>query len=186
MMLSVLPMEELTTAGVSPGLAALLSRMCALKPSARPCAAEALRELQRVLGGRGRQVTPQPAGDTADPDFYLNLPEGYQLTPAYSVRRWLGRGTFGVVYQVYDNLADADLAVKIVLKDRESVVERLRHEYRILRNLTPHPNVVRVYNADYLPGGQIPYLALPGSRPSCRLGTRSLRQSSTPNDLDAA
>jgi len=157
---SVLPTEELAAAGIPQLIVALLQRMCALKPSARPSAAEALQELQRALGGRGRLVTLQLHGDTANPDFYRNLPEGYQLTPTYSVRRRLGKpGTFGVAYQVYDNLADTDLVVKLVLKDRESVVDRLRHEYQILRNLAPHPNVVRVHNADYLPGGQIPYLA---------------------------
>ena len=67
-------------------------------------------------------------------------------------------GSFSAVYQVYDNLADTDWAVKIVDRDQESPVERLRQEYAILRALPPHPNVVAVENADYLYGGDVAYL----------------------------
>ena len=62
------------------------------------------------------------------------------------------------MYQVYDNLADADRAVKIVDRDRDSNVARLEQEYRILLSLPQHPNVVRVESADYLDGQDLPYL----------------------------
>ncbi|WP_155943150.1 hypothetical protein [Mycobacterium sp. 141] len=50
-------------------------------------------------------------------------------------------------YQVYDVLARTDRALKLVLKDRESVLERLQHEYQILLNLPAHPHVVTVSRA---------------------------------------
>ncbi|WP_149263456.1 serine/threonine protein kinase [Actinomadura sp. K4S16] len=159
---SVLPSPVLASAGVEGELAALLQRLCERAPSARPTAEEALKELLRIIGGGdgGRGGTGGSRGGSAGgqgPD-YRNLPEGYQLTQKYMVRRKLGSGSYGIVYQVYDNLAAEDRAVKIVYKDRESPPERIRQEYRILLALPPHDNVVKVEYADYLPDGH-PYLA---------------------------
>jgi serine/threonine protein kinase len=155
---SVLPDEPMTAAGLPDGLVELLRKMCARAPSARPTAADALRALSRLgsaesSAGGGTTGRPVSGGR---PD-YENLPENFQLTPQYVVQRKLGKGTFGTVYQVYDNLAGTDQAIKIVMKDRESLVERLRQEYRVLRNLS-HPHVVKVEGAAYLDGGDIPYL----------------------------
>jgi serine/threonine protein kinase len=147
---SELPSGPLAAAGISPPVTKLLRLMCASSQSARPTAAQALEQLS-ALG-----TAPAPAPVTQRPD-YRNLPEGYQLTRKYTVQRRVGTGTFGAVYQVYDNLAGADRAVKIVDRDRESLIERLRQEYQVLLRLPPHPNVVRVESADYL-DGDVPYL----------------------------
>lgn len=152
-----LPAEELAAAGVQPALAELLTSMCDPEPSRRPAACDALQRLRRIVSGPVPR--PRPVPDAEGRPDYWNLPENYRLTPKYTVRRKLGRGTFGAVYQVYDDFASADRAVKIVLKDRESVVERLKQEYQILVNLPPHPNVVKVEAADYLNATDIPYLA---------------------------
>jgi serine/threonine protein kinase len=148
---SALPIGPMTAAGLPPPLIDLLQRMCAQAPGTRPTAAQAEEALaaasmsQHVRG-------PQHRAD------YRNLPEGYQLTRKYTVQRKIGGGSFGVVYQVYDNLAGADRAVKIVDRDRDSNVARLEQEYRTLLTLSPHPNVVRVESADYLDGQDVPYL----------------------------
>jgi serine/threonine protein kinase len=159
---SVLPAEVMDAAGIPEQLADLLQHMCARTPSARLTAAEALRELNRYAGPGGSRGGQSPAQQVArdgeEPD-YRELPQDYPLTPKYTIRRRLGRGTYGVVYQVYDDLAGADRAVKIVLRDRDSVVERLRQEYQVLINLPPHPNVVKVESADYLNGTRTPYIA---------------------------
>lgn len=150
---SVLPGGPMAAAGLSAPLTSLLRRMCAHAPGDRPSAAEALDALTRS-GASPPTAAPERRAD------YRNLPEGYQLTRKYTVQRKIGSGSFGAVYQVYDNLADADRAVKIVDRDRESPVERLRQEYQVLlqlQQLPPHPNVVKVESADYL-DGDIPYL----------------------------
>ncbi len=49
---SLLPAAELARAGVDAAVSRLLQRMCALAPSRRPSAAEALRDLRRALVGR--------------------------------------------------------------------------------------------------------------------------------------
>ena len=148
---SALPSDPMAAAGLPRPLIDLLRRMCAHARAARPTAAQAL----DVLAGAGTAERATRAERRAD---YRNLPEGYQLTRKYTVQRKIGSGTFGTVYQVYDNLAGADRAVKIVDWDRESQVARLQQEYHILLLLPPHPNVVRVESADYLNGNDVPYL----------------------------
>ena len=67
-------------------------------------------------------------------------------------------GAFGVVYKVFDTLADADRALKLILRDRHSTTERLKKEYRTLRALPSHEHVVKVLDADFLPGDGPPFL----------------------------
>jgi serine/threonine protein kinase len=165
---SILPSLDLLNAGATPELAAWLQRLCAHEPGARPSAIEAVRALDLILQrrpGPSREHEAEPAGSGQIPargkDFYLDLPTDHSLTPKYIVRRRLGRpGTFGVAYRVFDTLEQIDKAIKLVFRDRDSVTERLRHEFQILLRLPPHPNVVRVLHADFLPGtdATIPYL----------------------------
>ena len=149
---SALPSGPMAAVGLPQPLIDLLRRMCAHSPETRPTAAQAVEALASAVGGASSARRAEPRAD------YRNLPEGYQLTRKYTVQRKIGSGTFGTVYQVYDNLADADRAVKIVDWDPNSPVARLQQEYRILLRLPPHPNVVRVESADYLDGGDVPYL----------------------------
>ncbi|MGP4097184.1 methylation-associated defense system protein kinase MAD6 [Nonomuraea sp. KM90] len=165
---SVLPPEPMANAGLPEPIVELLQKMCARAPSARPSAADAHKALTLARRGRlpsqdsGSNGTPSggvssAAGGAGLAPDYDNLPDGYQLTSQYTVQRKLGKGTFGAVYQVFDNLAGTDQAIKIVIRDRDSVVERLRQEYQVLRGLS-HPNVVKVEGASYLDGGTYPYL----------------------------
>lgn len=148
---SALPLSLMTAVGVPPALIDLLQRMCALAPEDRPTAAEAEESLAVATMSQPFPA-PHPRMD------YRSLPEGYQLTRNYTVQRKIGGGTFGVVYQVYDNLADKDWAVKIVDRDRDSNVARLQQEYRALLALPPQESVVQVKYADYLDGQEVPYL----------------------------
>lgn len=161
---NVVPTAALSEAGVRSGLIELLGRMCAEQAEQRPTAAEALLELTRLVGGarRGRTAGTSNGGPRADKhgtDFLRALPEGYELTRKFTIRRKLGQpGHFGVAYQVFDMLADTDWVLKLILRDRDSVIERMKHEYKILLNLAPHPNVLRVADANFLPDGETPYL----------------------------
>jgi serine/threonine protein kinase len=148
---SALPLGPMTAVGLPQPLIDLLQRMCAQSPEIRPTAAQA----EEALAAASMSQPIRGSQQRAD---YRNLPEGYQLTRKYTVQRKVGGGSFGVVYQVYDNLAGADRAVKIVDRDRDSNVARLEQEYRTLLALPPHPNVVRVESADYLDGQDVPYL----------------------------
>ncbi len=76
------------------------------------------------------------------------------------VRAKLGQGRFGVVYRVFNTLDDTDEVLKIMTGGGVSVEERLRGEYRILRQLPPHPNLVPLIDAEWLPKGGFPYLRM--------------------------
>ena len=106
----------------------------------------------------------QPSGMDASrgSDFYKHLPAGFQLGTKYLVRHRLGRpGGFGVAYRVYDTIRSVDRAIKLVLRDRDSVLERLKREADVLQRLqsAPHRNVVSMVDADRLPAPDpYPYL----------------------------
>jgi hypothetical protein len=106
------------------GMRAWLQALCAFTPRARPSAAEALAELDRLVTARRQSPPPPQNGDETICDYH-NLPKGYALTRKYVVQERLGKpGAFGVVYKV--------------------------KEYRTLRNLPPHEHVVQVIEVDFL------------------------------------
>lgn len=162
-----LPAAELAAASTPSELADWLRAVAAPDPGDRPDTASARERFERIAGagppGGGPPSPPAPGGAGAgDDEEYKerlrNLPEGYQLTPNYQIRKKLGRGGFGVVYRVHDGFAGTDRVLKLVLEDPHSVVDRLTQEYRNLLNLPLHDNVVRVWHADFLPGTSFPYL----------------------------
>jgi len=156
---------------LSAGFDAWLQSLCAFEQSQRPSAAVALAGLNGLLAPASSaeasqpsapptSITPDAAAD-AEPVDYLNLPAGHRLTHKFIVEKKLGRGSFGVVYKVIDTLGDVARAVKLIVSDRHSTLARLTQEYRLLAPIPYHPNVVRVLDADVLPGpkgSQIPFL----------------------------
>ncbi|MYT21752.1 protein kinase [Streptomyces sp. SID7760] len=160
--------------GITPGIKDLIRQLLATDPAQRPDARTAVTALDALLragsagagsGGRGTAHQappgePEEPFDWANPHRYYNLPTGFRLTEKFHVRKELGRGSFGVVYQVFNTLDDTDEVLKIITRDRESVEARLKNEYRILRQLPPHSNLVRVIDADWLPKGGFPYLRM--------------------------
>ncbi|CDR06538.1 methylation-associated defense system protein kinase MAD6 [Streptomyces iranensis] len=173
-----LPASGLEAAGVRVELAHWLQKLCATDPAERPTALEALRRLDLVLGSRnvpskriGSSAAVATTGDrpvsaeqdgSRGPEFYRELPADFQLGTKYLVRHRLGRpGSFGVAYRVYDTIRSVDRAVKLVLRDRNSILERLRREADVLQRLqhAPHRNVVSMVDADRLmPPDEYPYL----------------------------
>ncbi|WP_121841912.1 protein kinase [Streptomyces sp. S5] len=164
--------DSLDGADVTPEVRELVRRLLAADPALRPTAREAIAELERLVrGGAGRggdgggsgtsaPGTPDEPFDWENPYNYRDLPSGFRLTEKFHVRKKLGQGKFGVVYQVFNTLDDTDEVLKIITSDPESVGVRLKGEYGILRRLPAHPNLVRVIDADWLPKGGFPYLRL--------------------------
>lgn len=145
---------------------AWLQSLCAFDEHKRLIASAALAELnallQPVAQPRNEPVEapkPEPLGAVEESRAdYLNLPAGYRLTHKFVVEKKLGRGSFGVVYKVIDTLGDVARTVKLIVSDRHSTLERLKKEYRHLVHIPEHPNVVRVLDADVIPGRDIPFL----------------------------
>ncbi|NWD23209.1 protein kinase [Pseudomonas yamanorum] len=142
-----------------------LQSLCAFNEHKRPPAPNALAALNALLQPAALQVAVplevsdfepnQVSDDQAD---YLNLPAGYRLTRKFIIEKKLGRGSFGVVYKVIDTLGDVARTVKLIVSDRHSTLDRLKQEYRHLVHIPEHPHVVRVLDADVIPGRDIPFL----------------------------
>lgn len=93
------------------------------------------------------------------PDDLMNLPQDFILADRFRIQKKLGSGGFGVAYKVFDSLGDVVRVIKLVTKDRRSVYERLRREYKTLTNLPDHPHVVKVIWADRMADNkQTPYI----------------------------
>jgi len=93
------------------------------------------------------------------PDNLTNLPQDFILADRFRIQKNLGSGGFAVAYKVFDSLGDVVRVIKLVTKDRRSVYERLRREYKALTNLPDHPHVVKVIWADRMNDAkQTPYI----------------------------
>ncbi|MDT8421950.1 MAG: protein kinase [Desulfuromonadales bacterium] len=93
------------------------------------------------------------------PDNLTDLPQDFVLADRFRIQKKLGSGGFGVAYKVFDSLGDVVRVIKLVTKDRRSVYERLRREYKTLTNLPEHPHVVKVVWADRMADAkQTPYI----------------------------
>lgn len=152
---------------IDPELKAIIRGLLSADPVDRPLARDAIRKVALADAGRSRAQAQLPeresSGDPFDwnnPHSYADLPEGFRLTEKFRVRTRLGQGQFGVVYRVFNTLDDTDEVLKIITKDHESVEERLKVEYRILRKLPPHANLVRLIDAEWLPKSRFPYLRM--------------------------
>ena len=100
-----------------------------------------------------------PQGMTPLPEDLTDLPQDFILADRFRVQEKLGKGAFGVAYKVFDSLGDVVRVIKLVTKDRRSVYERLRREYKALANLPEHPYVVKVIWADRMHDEkQTPYI----------------------------
>jgi serine/threonine protein kinase len=143
------------------GFDAWLQRLCTFEPENRPLASDMLTELESLLDGarapeQSADASPAAAVSPSappQPDYASLLPQT-QITAKYVVEKRLGKpGSFGVAYKVIDTLGDVSRAMKLILRDRVSTTDRLKKEYRTLLQIPDHPNVVKVIDADFIPGG---------------------------------
>ncbi len=139
-----------------------LQQLCMFDPEDRfASAAVARRELLSIISpevhkkaeGIAAVEPPAPA-----PENLTDLPRDYVLGTRFVVQERLGRpGGFGVAYKVFDSFGEVVRVLKLITRDRRSVYDRLRREYKTLANLPEHPHVVKVIWADKLPD-ETPYI----------------------------
>ncbi len=65
-------------------------------------------------------------------------------TKRFLVRRRLGAGGFGVVYHVYDQERQSEVALKLLHKTEANALYQFKKEFRTLADIT-HPNLVTLY-----------------------------------------
>ena len=115
-----------------------LQKICAKNPQERFASADAARQA----------LTPIATSETID---LANLSLDYPINNQYLVKEKLGKvGSFCVTYKVWETTADIHEVLKLVLRDRYSLYDRAKQEYKILRNLPEHPHIVKVRNAGQL------------------------------------
>lgn len=154
-------------AEIAPALDEWLQSLCVFDPDGRLSASAAIEALDAAIAvpapiepatppclpiAPPKPEVPAPAVD------WTNVPRGTLLAGKLEVQERLGRGTFGVVYKVVDTLGDVTRALKLILRDRHSTLERLKKEYRTLVHLPEHAHVVRVIDANVLSGDGPPYM----------------------------
>lgn len=156
-------------AEIAPPLDAWLQRLCMFDSDQRLTASAAVAALDEALAPSvpvesedaqppSPPPAPQPASTLPPAIDWSNVARGTLLAGKLEVQARLGRGTFGVVYRVVDTLGDVTRALKLILRDRHSTLERLKKEYKTLVHLPEHPHVVRVIDANVLPGDGPPYM----------------------------
>jgi eukaryotic-like serine/threonine-protein kinase len=92
------------------------------------------------------------------------LQPGQKFTPRYTILKLLGAGGMGEVYQAWDEVLGASVALKIIRPqlvaspfESQQFEERFRRELRLARQVT-HPNVVRIHDLGEL--GDTRYLTM--------------------------
>lgn len=122
-----------------------LQQLCNIDPQARFASADQALE----------ELTPIATLEKIDlANLSLNTPIGDR----YLVRKRLGHpGSFGVAYKVFDTTGEVEEVLKFVTGDKRSNYERVKQEYKILRQLPEHPFIVKVRSSGELPD-RTPYI----------------------------
>ncbi len=74
----------------------------------------------------------------------LKIGADFGGTERYAVRRRVGAGGMGVVYEVHDRVRDQIVALKTLLRASAGHIYRLKREFRALSDIA-HPNLVCLY-----------------------------------------
>ena len=73
-----------------------------------------------------------------------NKAETFEGTDRFVIRRRLGAGSFGTVYEVFDRRRGASVALKVLRETDPVAIYRFKKEFRALADLL-HRNLVELY-----------------------------------------
>ncbi|MBI4661360.1 MAG: protein kinase [Verrucomicrobia bacterium] len=135
----------------------------AIIPSCPECGAPITHTAPRGLCARCLVSNAlSPRGPSADDGFSLRSPEELnQVFPDFEIRRLLGRGGMGAVYEAWQKSLARPVALKLLppeLLESEDFFERFQREARIMAQMD-HPNVARVYDSGITDDGE-PYIVM--------------------------
>ncbi len=73
-----------------------------------------------------------------------NVADTFEGTDRFEIRRRLGAGSFGTVYEVFDRQRGAAVALKVLRETDPMAIFRFKKEFRALADLR-HRNLVELY-----------------------------------------
>jgi serine/threonine protein kinase len=123
--------------------AAWLDRTCAQDPTLRAEVERLVRAHERASGFIGSGDSPMAVRWLARTGR-LAAPPSFPGTRRFTVRRTLGVGGMGVVYEVHDRDRDEVVALKTLLAAQPAEAYRLKREFRALADVA-HVNLVSLY-----------------------------------------
>lgn len=157
-----IPPSEVKT-DLPKGFDAWLQKYCEFDPEDRHSSAAVARKgLDDIILPEAKDESAEDVSSDAlpaVPEDLTSLQRDDVLADRFRVQEKLGSGGFGVVYKVFDSFGDVVRVIKMITRDRRSVYERLRREYKTLTQLPEHPHVVKVVWADrFSDKKQTPYI----------------------------
>jgi serine/threonine protein kinase len=115
---------------------AYLDGACAADPALRPA-------VVRLLAAHGEAGSFLESGPALSTPTAANL-DDFRGTERFEIRRRLGAGGMGAVYEVHDRARDEIVALKTILRASPADIYRLKREFRGLADVA-HPNFVCLY-----------------------------------------
>src|SRR5580658_3804014 len=119
--------------------AAFLESSCGSNADLRRQVESMLEEFDKGSGVAESPWIDRPQFSSAEPKD-----AEFEGTERFAVRRQLGSGAFGTVYQVWDREQQVTVAVKVLRSRKPDLLFRFKREFRALVGVR-HPNLVRLY-----------------------------------------
>ena len=114
---------------------------------------------QKPLASTAPLASPLTAQTSSESLFQSNVTPSPHPRPPYSILKTLGKGGFGAVYQVRDNLSQRTMALKVLnpkSATKLSVKKRFAREIKIT-SLLEHPNIMPLYEWGTFADGSLYY-----------------------------
>jgi serine/threonine protein kinase/tetratricopeptide (TPR) repeat protein len=92
-------------------------------------------------------LSPDSNASRSGGGFPIRFKPSQVIAERYEIRRFVGRGSMGEVYEAYDNALNERVALKTILYEDASDVRatlRFKREIQLARKVT-HPNVCRIF-----------------------------------------
>ncbi len=132
----------------------------------KPFKTETLRkEVRAVFNARANQATmlATPRVPSERPSMPHQL-SGQRLLGRYELRRQIGEGGMGRVYEAFDPNLQRSVAIKVMLPERDGALrgeyaDRFKREAWVAGQLV-HPHIAAVYDCGVAPGGDYDYLVM--------------------------